>query len=94
MQGHQKVTESVHSEDSIEVHGNPNPSKSGLANTGSEKQAIERPKLNLKPRSQPAEQLEGNVERERLVMKIRDFKLLVNASDSGLFDLFLFIILK
>lgn len=62
VQGHQKVIESVHSENSIEVHGNPNPSKSGLANTGSEKQAIERPKLNLKPRSQPAE---GNVERER-----------------------------
>jgi len=29
---------------------------------------VERPKLNLKPRSQPLDRLEGNTERERLVL--------------------------
>ncbi|XP_024028856.1 uncharacterized protein LOC21404460 isoform X2 [Morus notabilis] len=65
IQGHQKVTESVHTESFNEAHGNLNPPKFGIAHTESEKQAVERPKLKLKPRSQPAEQSEGNVERDR-----------------------------
>ncbi|XP_024028853.1 uncharacterized protein LOC21404459 isoform X2 [Morus notabilis] len=65
IQGHQKVTESVHTESFNEAHGNLNPPKFGIAHTESEKQAVERPKLKLKPRSQPAEQSEGNVERGR-----------------------------
>lgn len=42
-----------------------NSMKPGSAGSDTVKLAVERPKLNLKPRSQPLEQLEGNVERER-----------------------------
>lgn len=62
------MTELVRTENFIEAHGNLNPSKSGLASTEVEKQAVERPKLNLKPRSQPVEQMERNIEKERFVM--------------------------
>ncbi|XWS15633.1 hypothetical protein CRYUN_Cryun34aG0018200 [Craigia yunnanensis] len=36
-----------------------------IAGSESGNQTVERPKLNLKPRSQPIEQLEGNIEKER-----------------------------
>lgn len=39
--------------------------KPGLAGNESGDQAVERPKLNLKPRSQPVEQLDLNIEKER-----------------------------
>lgn len=55
----------IQTENFSEAHGNLNPSKSGLASTEIEKQALERPKLNLKPRSQPVEQMEVNIEKER-----------------------------
>lgn len=42
-------------------------SKPGLTGSESGIQIVERPKLNLKPRSQPIEQLEGNIEKERSV---------------------------
>lgn len=71
------MTESVHTESFNEAHGNLNPPKFGIAHTESEKPAVERPKLKLKPRSQPAEQSEGNVERGRLVMGVCDFKFFV-----------------
>ncbi|KAK9152003.1 hypothetical protein Syun_010312 [Stephania yunnanensis] len=54
-QGHQQPV------DFVEQHGNANPPKPGSA--GSE--VIERPKLNLKPRSQTLEQLEGTAVIER-----------------------------
>lgn len=51
-----------------EMYGNINPAKPSVASTESAKQAVERPKLNLKPRSQLSERLEGNIEKERSVI--------------------------
>ncbi|PON64825.1 eukaryotic translation initiation factor-like protein [Trema orientale] len=65
IQGYQQVTESVHTDNFKEVPEDLNPSKSALASTEIERQAIERPKLNLKPRSQPVEQIERNTEKGR-----------------------------
>ncbi|OMO60983.1 hypothetical protein COLO4_33645 [Corchorus olitorius] len=58
--GHQQPSESVLSHAEIV-----NDSKPGLAGNESVNQTVERPKLNLKPRSQPTEQLEVNIEKER-----------------------------
>ncbi|XWS12769.1 hypothetical protein CRYUN_Cryun37aG0118700 [Craigia yunnanensis] len=68
-QGHQWLSESVlsHAEVGNDSHGYVNTSKPGLAGSESGIQTVERPKLNLKPRSQPIEQLEGNIEKERSV---------------------------
>lgn len=44
-----------------------NPARTGFPGTDTESRAAERPKLNLKPRTQALERLEGNTERERLV---------------------------
>ena len=49
------------------MHGQANSVKTVSDRTGSGMEAGHRPKLNLKPRSQPLEQLEGNPERDRLV---------------------------
>ncbi|XWS18254.1 hypothetical protein CRYUN_Cryun32bG0027600 [Craigia yunnanensis] len=67
-QGHQQLSESVlsHAEVGNDSHGHVNTSKPGLAGSESGIQTVERPKLNLKPRSQPIEQLEGNIEKERV----------------------------
>lgn len=47
-------------------HGNVNPPKPGSAGSdGGSRAAIERPRLSLKPRSQPLEQSDGSGERER-----------------------------
>ncbi|XP_052203519.1 uncharacterized protein LOC127808871 [Diospyros lotus] len=56
---------SDHRENVAEPYGNANTTKSGLSGADNGNQTVERPKLNLKPRSQPLEQLEGNTERER-----------------------------
>lgn len=61
----QEYQNPVHVEPVNEVYGNMNSMKPGSAGSDTVKLAVERPKLNLKPRSQPLEQLEGNVERER-----------------------------
>ncbi|OMO61490.1 hypothetical protein CCACVL1_23480 [Corchorus capsularis] len=58
--GHQQPSESVLSHAEMV-----NDSKPGLAGNESVNQTVERPKLNLKPRSQPTEQLEVNIEKER-----------------------------
>ncbi|XP_057725521.1 uncharacterized protein LOC130941140 isoform X3 [Arachis stenosperma] len=51
-----------------QVHGQGNSTKPVFDGTGNGKEAGQRPKLNLKPRSQLLEHhLEGNTERERLV---------------------------
>ncbi|KAK2965045.1 hypothetical protein RJ639_029509, partial [Escallonia herrerae] len=47
-----------------EIYGNTYPIKAGSAVLDPGNQAVERPKLSLKPRSQPVEQLPRNVERE------------------------------
>jgi hypothetical protein len=46
-------------------YGNVNPAKPGLSGSHGGNQAVERPKLNLKPRSQPLEPLEKNIETKR-----------------------------
>ncbi|KAK2990980.1 hypothetical protein RJ640_005462 [Escallonia rubra] len=51
-----------------EIHGNTYPIKAGSAGPDTGNQAVERPKLSLKPRSQPVEQLPRNVERERNIL--------------------------
>ncbi|KAM7264614.1 hypothetical protein ACFE04_002297 [Oxalis oulophora] len=51
-----------------ELQGNMNPAKAGIAGNETGNQAIERPKLNIKPRSQPLESyVVGHPERERSV---------------------------
>lgn len=60
-----KQSDSAHSESIHEIHGNVNLAKPGSGSMESGNRAVERPKLNLKPRSQPVQQVEGNFERER-----------------------------
>ncbi|XP_076942685.1 uncharacterized protein LOC143612630 [Bidens hawaiensis] len=48
-----------------EFYGNVNSSVHGLAGSEDAHHASEQPRLNLKPRSQPVEQMERNTERER-----------------------------
>jgi hypothetical protein len=61
------VSDTDHVEAVNEVYATMNPAKPSVASTESVKQGVERPKLNLKPRSQPLEHLEGNIEKERSV---------------------------
>lgn len=64
MQGYQKLSNSANGHfETSEWHGSVSAAKSGLANLESDYQVIERPKLNLKPRSQPVDKSEGNTER-------------------------------
>lgn len=56
-------SEQVHN--AHEVYGNLNLPKPESAGADEGHQAIERPKLNLKPRSQTIEQSEGSADRER-----------------------------
>ncbi|KAL5774677.1 hypothetical protein ACOSP7_012234 [Xanthoceras sorbifolium] len=66
-QGYRQLSESAHGhvEGIGGMHRNVNPTKSDLAGADEGNHAVERPKLTLKPRSQPSEQLEGNSERGR-----------------------------
>ncbi|WOL07646.1 hypothetical protein Cni_G16391 [Canna indica] len=48
-----------------EMHGITNPPKLGSAGIDEGNQIVERPKLNLKPRTQPIDQSDGNADRER-----------------------------
>ncbi|GLT83140.1 hypothetical protein SLE2022_014490 [Rubroshorea leprosula] len=57
-----------HAETGNDSQGNINPAKPGSSGSESVNQAMDRPRLNLKPRSQPIEQLEGNVKKERNVL--------------------------
>ena len=61
------IPDAVSAENVNEVHGNSNYVKSSSAGSESGKEGIERPKLNLKPRSQPIEQPEGIRGRDRSV---------------------------
>ncbi|XP_024200367.2 LOW QUALITY PROTEIN: uncharacterized protein LOC112203671 [Rosa chinensis] len=61
----QEYQHPVYVETVNEVYGNMNSTKPGSAGSESGKLAVERPKLNLKPRSQPLEQLDAIAERER-----------------------------
>lgn len=75
------MSDTAHTETVNEVYGNMSPAKPSIASTESVKQVVERPKLNLKPRSQPAEHLEGNAERER---SVTDFGFLTDSPLSKL----------
>ncbi|KAI4299244.1 hypothetical protein L6164_032721 [Bauhinia variegata] len=65
VQGHQRISNPVHVETVNEVSVHTNFVKPISAGTESGKEVAHRPKLNLKPRSEPLEQLEGNSERGR-----------------------------
>ncbi|PIN14251.1 hypothetical protein CDL12_13110 [Handroanthus impetiginosus] len=62
---HKQTNDHIHAEHSYIVHEPKNPVQSGFAGPVVGDRAPERPKLNLKPRSQPPEQLEGNGEVKR-----------------------------
>lgn len=49
------------------VHGNTDPPKPGFSGSVDGNRPVERPKLNLMPRSLPLENSEESLERERLV---------------------------
>ncbi|KAG5023250.1 hypothetical protein AAZX31_07G172600 [Glycine max] len=67
-QGNRHVNDSGHVETVYQAHGHANFVKPVSAGTDSGKDSGQRPKLNLKPRSQPIEQLDGNSERDRNVL--------------------------
>ncbi|XP_020238805.1 uncharacterized protein LOC109817867 [Cajanus cajan] len=64
-QGNRQVNDSGHVEAVYQAHGHANFMKPVSAGTESGKEIGQRPKLNLKPRSQPIEKLDGNSERDR-----------------------------
>lgn len=64
-QGNRQANDSGYVETGYQKHGHANFVKPVSAGTESGKEVGQRPKLNLKPRSQPVEQLDGNSERDR-----------------------------
>ncbi|KAF1861956.1 hypothetical protein Lal_00026451 [Lupinus albus] len=64
-QGYRQVNDSGHVETVYQAHGHANFVKPVSTGNESGKEVGQRPKLNLKPRSEPLEQLETNAERER-----------------------------
>ncbi|KAL2467207.1 eukaryotic translation initiation factor-related [Abeliophyllum distichum] len=59
-QGDQQPSNPIHVRGDNELHRTANPVETGFAGSMVNNRAVERPKLNLKPRSQPLEQSEGN----------------------------------
>ncbi|XP_022139918.1 uncharacterized protein LOC111010715 isoform X2 [Momordica charantia] len=64
----QMIPDAVSAENVNEMYGNSNSVKPSSAGSESGKDGIERPKLNLKPRSQPVEHSEGNTRRDRIAV--------------------------
>ncbi|KAF9608032.1 hypothetical protein IFM89_005182 [Coptis chinensis] len=64
-QGYRPPSNPGHVETVIELHASEISTKPGSSGSDGGKRAVERPRLNLKPRSQPLEQSEGIAERER-----------------------------
>ncbi|KAL2343915.1 hypothetical protein Fmac_005200 [Flemingia macrophylla] len=64
-QGNRQVNDSGHFEAVYQPHGHANFVKPVSAGTEIGKEVGQRPKLNLKPRSQPIEKLDGSIERDR-----------------------------
>lgn len=56
-----------------DAYGNANSTVHGLAGAEDGHQAFERPRVNLKPRSQPLEPMERITEKERLVNCLKAF---------------------
>ncbi|CAL0312006.1 unnamed protein product [Lupinus luteus] len=67
-QGYHQVNDPGHVETVYQVHGHANFLKPVSAGNESGKEVGQRPKLNLKPRSQPLEQLEANTDKERIAL--------------------------
>ncbi|KAL4388716.1 hypothetical protein GQ457_09G001650 [Hibiscus cannabinus] len=69
-QEQQRASESVIGHGGIgnDSYGHVNTSKPGSAGSENGNLTVERPRLNLKPRSQPSERLEGNIEKGRNVL--------------------------
>ncbi|KAF9594752.1 hypothetical protein IFM89_034735, partial [Coptis chinensis] len=65
-QGHRLPSNPCHVEIVIELHASETSAKPGSTGSDKGKQAVENPRLNLKPWSQPLEQFKGIAERERL----------------------------
>ncbi|XP_042373319.1 uncharacterized protein LOC121967274 isoform X2 [Zingiber officinale] len=91
-QAYQVSMNSVQVQNIHEMHGNSNVPKPGLAGADEGNRAIERPRLNLMPRSHPIEQTEGNGNKERknvfggarpreLVLKERGIDIAANEVD-------------
>ncbi|XP_042469973.1 uncharacterized protein LOC122052495 isoform X2 [Zingiber officinale] len=91
-QAYQVSMNSVQVQNIHEMHGNSNVPKPGLEGADEGNRAIERPRLNLKPRSHPIEQTEGNGNKERknvfggarpreLVLKERGIDIAANEVD-------------
>ncbi|KAL2484005.1 eukaryotic translation initiation factor-related [Forsythia ovata] len=59
-QGDQQPSDPIHVRGDNELHRTANPVETGFSGSMVNNRAVERPKLNLKPRSQPLEQSEGN----------------------------------
>ncbi|KAK6149812.1 hypothetical protein DH2020_017337 [Rehmannia glutinosa] len=72
---YEQTSDHLRVEDSYAVHESKNPIQSGFAGPVVADRAPERPKLNLKPRSQALEQLEGNTEPKRVVYGRLDLEL-------------------
>ncbi|XP_022927526.1 uncharacterized protein LOC111434321 [Cucurbita moschata] len=64
----QMISDAVTAENVNEMYGNSISVKPSSAGSESGKEGIERPKLNLKPRSQSTEQSEGNSGRDRIAL--------------------------
>lgn len=64
-QGYQPPVSSVQVESALEMHVTTNPLKPGSAGADAGSRAAERPRLNLRPRSLPAEQSDESAERAR-----------------------------
>ncbi|XP_068644978.1 uncharacterized protein [Aristolochia californica] len=67
-QGYQPSADSGHVQVITEIHGNSHTPKAGSNVTEGGNRVVERPKLNLKPRSQPLDQSSKSIERERNVL--------------------------
>lgn len=65
LQGHQPTVDHVRFENPPELQESMNMPRPGSAGTDVGSRVSERPKLNLKPRSLPVEQLDETTERER-----------------------------
>lgn len=84
MQGYQQLSDTGHGQvETVNgLHGNVNTTKPDLSGTDGVNHAVERPKLNLKPRSQAPEQFVGNIDGERSVLSSRIFLMLLSSSFS------------
>ncbi|GAB4826795.1 hypothetical protein Ancab_033676 [Ancistrocladus abbreviatus] len=86
-QGFPWPSDAIHVETGSELHGGMSHSKAGHSGNEAGNQFFERPRLNLKPRSQPLQQSEENAERERNTLfggaRPRELVLMGRGVDEG-----------